>query len=87
MRSQQISIHASAREATSYRSMRVSCTGNFNPRLREGGDLMRTAINYAIGISIHASAREATEVDFSVHYDTIISIHASAREATDKYAY
>ena len=48
---------------------------------------MRTAINYAIGISIHASAREATEVDFSVHYDTIISIHASAREATDNYAY
>ena len=56
----QISIHASAREATL--SLPTFCGGkrNFNPRLREGGDLSNYYILAYFYISIHASAREAT---------------------------
>ena len=39
---QQISIHASAKEATYYRPAAESAGENFNPRLREGGDEFMT---------------------------------------------
>ncbi len=38
---QAVSIHASAREAT-WKTRSICCTGSFNPRLREGGDLLKT---------------------------------------------
>ena len=57
-----ISIHASAKEATPHRVMRLCKNFDFNPRLREGGDendgLKVTAKK---AISIHASAKEATK--------------------------
>ena len=34
-----ISIHASAKEATNYAKTHKRWTNNFNPRLREGGDV------------------------------------------------
>ena len=54
----------------------------FNPRLREGGDVLTTTSDTSIVISIHASAKEATfQTPFTI-FAPIISIHASAKEAT-----
>ena len=55
-----ISIHASAKEATrKYR--RLLPDYDFNPRLREGGDLDGICVvTVGTTISIHASAKEAT---------------------------
>ena len=55
-----ISIHASAREATIGSIKSTLGFGNFNPRLREGGDPFSSIHHHPYGISIHASAREAT---------------------------
>ena len=44
----------------------------FNPRLREGGDIIRVTMSFDFLISIRASAREATacaRVDFPVQVD------------------
>ena len=57
---QQISIHASAKEATYYRPAAESAGENFNPRLREGGDKDFRFFGVVNHISIHASAKEAT---------------------------
>ena len=56
-----VSIHASAREATSTMQARSTSAMRFNPRLRTGGD--QSIISLQSGracVSIHASAREAT---------------------------
>ena len=55
-----ISIHASAREATVLIATDARHNGDFNPRLREGGDSQIFHDGYLKLISIHASAREAT---------------------------
>ena len=55
---------------------------NFNPRLREGGDIFFQHFSQSMTISIHASAREATDFQLPPHSSPRISIHASAREAT-----
>ena len=55
-----ISIHASAREATFAARNRLIDDINFNPRLREGGNLTLNQPHFEPRISIHASAREAT---------------------------
>ena len=65
----------------------VSCIKNnvyvyFNPRLREGGDLLWHWFHFLISISIHASAKEATLILLLLFYMLHISIHASAKEAT-----
>ena len=56
-----ISIHASAKEATSLHMLIHLSYLDFNPRLREGGDALRNSITHQTDlISIHASAKEAT---------------------------
>ena len=55
-----ISIHASAKEATSKCGQSPCDDRNFNPRLREGGDYIILMELGSIVISIHASAKEAT---------------------------
>ena len=77
-----ISIHASAREATLISWIFLGLAGNFNPRLREGGDHGNAALAHPDPISIHASAREATPYNEVIPDRGGISIHASAREAT-----
>ena len=57
-----ISIHASAKEATILSISSFGCIDDFNPRLREGGDLVGFSSSSSISISIHASAKEATFV-------------------------
>ena len=56
-----ISIHASAKEATNTSRYHHLPIYNFNPRLREGGDVdnWEPKTNTKL-ISIHASAKEAT---------------------------
>ena len=78
-----ISIHASAREATlpNFKTMLINF--DFNPRLREGGDVLARCKHISPAqISIHASAREATQIAGQAQHPPYISIHASAREAT-----
>ena len=55
---------------------------NFNPRLREGGDLFSSRLLFWRQISIHASAKEATIRQRICGIPGRISIHASAKEAT-----
>ena len=57
-----ISIHASAREATTCGVGNLKWFHDFNPRLREGGDDACLTLLNSVFISIHASAREATIV-------------------------
>ena len=57
-------------------------SGNFNPRLREVGDVSHFEVASCYFISIHASAKEATERSACPIFRYYISIHASAKEAT-----
>ena len=54
----------------------------FNPRLREGGDILSEISSKVIIISIHASEKEATFTAFLAALFKRISIHASEQEAT-----
>ena len=78
-----ISIHASAREATSRTFSLRPISHDFNPRLREGGDRLPLAILLE---SCHFNPRLREGGDscmpFSCGSVPYISIHASAREAT-----
>ncbi len=56
----EISIHASAREATKDRAGPTEGSRDFNPRFREGSDAGKGDEPGVQNISIHASAREAT---------------------------
>ena len=62
---------------------------DFNPRLREGGDLclFLAAVLSQLCISIHASAKEATSKSPALISPLFISIHASAKEATTGFPY
>ena len=77
-----ISIHASAKEATSSLKHNVAYFHYFNPRLREGGDVHFVWMCSGRPISIHASAKEATDNEDEQAERYRISIHASAKEAT-----
>ena len=56
----QVSIHASAWEATTFSTSALEILRGFNPRLRVGGDWRRWCLHPSQGVSIHASAWEAT---------------------------
>ena len=59
----EVSIHASAREATRAGDRRTLAHRRFNPRLRAGGDpRLDASSDRTSRVSIHASAREATGV-------------------------
>ena len=57
-----ISIHASAKEATQQMQQQSNPDEHFNPRLREGGDNIPVSVPFHHCISIHASAKEATNL-------------------------
>ena len=78
-----ISIHASAKEATLLTIFFKRIYLYFNPRLREGGDRALKALLKKLHISIHASAKEATWSAVRHKSFLQISIHASAKEATN----
>ena len=59
-----------------------SVMSDFNPRLREGGDIIYAPVFEEHTISIHASAKEATRISGHIRISKVISIHASAKEAT-----
>ena len=78
-----ISIHASVKEATSTLLDSWLPPDNFNPRLREGGDIHPELQGCTItNISIHASVKEATKSSIALKEAVSISIHASVKEAT-----
>ena len=81
-RQSDISIHTSVKEATCILSSTQTFM-NFNPRLREGGDVKKKSNETIAKISIHASAKEATQLLWSYCRRDQISIHASAKEATE----
>ncbi len=78
----QISIHASAREATED-DVGAEDTWKFQSTLPRG-KRQNILVGYLYDqiISIHASAREATSAHAGIIRAVHISIHASAREAT-----
>jgi len=78
----EVSIHASAREATRTSWILKGRMRCFDPRLREGGDSHSDVCRSRILVSIHASAREATARERIEEHLHFVSIHASAREAT-----
>ena len=55
-----ISIHAPAKGATLTAVAVSCCTQNFNPRSREGSDIIRLGLDVDKTISIHAPAKGAT---------------------------
>ena len=77
-----ISIHASAKEATSPLLRYVYNQYDFNPRLREGGDVIFiNQIRDKIFQSTPPRRRRRGRIDI-MDYSRVISIHASAKEAT-----
>ena len=81
-----ISIHASLREATYAHYLYVGEVYDFNSRLSTRGYGDQYSERGRKHISIHASLREATESFSENKPDDSISIHASLREATDRGA-
>ena len=77
-----ISIHAPARGATRKPGDDTGLNSDFNPRPREGGDIMTDFEKIHSFISIHAPARGATKAYLQECRKQIISIHAPARGAT-----
>ena len=77
-----ISIHASAKEATTPPYAQTIKVEDFNPRLREGGD--KSALwNLEILPDFNPRLREGGDAaDNDKEKRSMISIHASAREAT-----
>ena len=79
-----ISIHASAKEATWPTFILFPITYYFNPRLREGGDTMQTVIQSNF-LNFNPRLREGGDDGITVLKNASrISIHASAKEATTK---
>ena len=79
-----ISIHASAREATASGKY-LSSKANFNPRLREGGDVRKAFLSSG-GYDFNPRLREGGDTENAIlYYMEDISIHASAREATSYF--
>ena len=86
VRDTNISIHASAKEATIYGVFITISISYFNPRLREGGD---NAIHLLSTLAFNFNPRLREGGDSLKKYSyTIfnISIHASAKEATTDIA-
>ena len=79
-----ISIHASAKEATSLHMLIHLSYLDFNPRLREGGDALRNSITHQTDlISIHASAKEATNSQL-LHSYLFLYFNPRLREGGDE---
>ena len=80
--SQYVSIHASAREATTGAvEAAQNIVVSIHASAREA-TIIRTLPAAPHDVSIHASAREATRVSAVLPAGRPVSIHASAREAT-----
>ena len=80
----EISIHASAKEATTILFLRYETRLNFNSRFREGSDLYRRHTNAGF-IDFNSRFREGSDKGApGKDVPIIISIHASAKEATKK---
>ena len=82
--SRKISIHASAKEATNWEP-KTNTKLNFNPRLREGGDII-IFFKQCIVTNFNPRLREGGDLILLLLFYTLhISIHASAKEATQVY--
>ena len=78
-----ISIHAPAKGATDSPVISVIDTWNFNPRSREGSDIVQPHLFVSLlRISIHAPAKGATSQSGKPACFLAISIHAPAKGAT-----
>ena len=80
-----ISIHASAKEATTVSSF-SGVTEYFNPRLREGGDLSKDNLHLHHSLLFQSTPprRRRLPLVGAYEYLAMISIHASAKEATQR---
>ena len=77
-----ISIHAPAKGATETSGKGKGRSQDFNPRSREGSDLLPHPASMSSAISIHAPAKGATAKALMKQEPNAISIHAPAKGAT-----
>ena len=77
-----ISIHAPARGATEPRKGKNEKNKNFNPRSREGSDVILICFYQKFIISIHAPARGATVLSATMQ-GQIINFNPRSREGSD----
>ena len=77
-----ISIHAPVKGATSIRQLAVCLELDFNPRSREGSDIVQRVRAVQCIISIHAPVKGATEPKSQFTRISNISIHAPVKGAT-----
>ena len=55
---------------------------SFNPRVREGRDVVTRMVAATIDVSIHASVKDATDFFEWARSQGFVSIHASVKDAT-----
>ena len=80
-----ISIHASAKEATNTGRTPPPGPKDFNPRLREGGDVVSTILLAPCSFQSTPPRRRRLSTVVTASYCITISIHASAKEATNLF--
>ena len=78
-----VSIHAPARGATRTGTCATSSSCSFNPRAREGRDVLGHALTRPRFVSIHAPARGATR-SHSLSLALSVSFNPRAREGRDQ---
>ena len=78
----QVSIHASAQEATTLGSTSCSRSLRFNPRLRAGGDCVSCRTRFLSLFQSTPPRRRRRPLLSITLYLCSVSIHASAQEAT-----
>ena len=82
---QDISIHAPAKGATGRSRVGAAAPRYFNPRSREGSDVLRVSSVIRVNtISIHAPVKGATQIASGGRWQDVISIHAPVKGATEK---
>ena len=77
-----VSIHAPVKGATCPGTRCAVFHGGFNPRSREGSDIVNGAIEAEIVVSIHAPVKGATDTLTPLVVLRPVSIHAPVKGAT-----
>ena len=78
----EVSIHASVKDATLRFAVFLNIQNRFNPRICKRCDFHPIFAHRQRAVSIHASVKDATQGDEDVRAFELVSIHASVKDAT-----
>ena len=78
----EVSIHASVKDATLRFAVFLNIQNRFNPRICKRCDFHPIFAHRQRAVSIHASVKDATQGDEDVPAFQLVSIHASVKDAT-----